>query len=158
VGGPVRKEPGVATDLKRGDEAELYRLHHERLERVVRRCVSGSHALIEDACSFAWLQLLAKQPERGPDLLGWLCTVAIHEGYRLSRLERRQDRLDVGAGRGDGVLFRAELVEDLRACLERQQAARAALARRSGAGSTPPRAVRAPGRRALLSGDRRPHR
>ncbi len=107
----------MATDPKHGDEAELYRLHHGRLLRVVRRCVGGSHALIEDACSFAWLQLLAKQPERGPDLLGWLCTVAIHEGYRLSRLERRQDRLDVGAGRGDGALFRAELVEDLRACL-----------------------------------------
>ena len=119
----------MATDTKRGDEAELYRLHHERLERVVRRCVGGSHALIEDACSFAWLQLLAKQPERGPDLFGWLCTVAIHEGYRLSRLERRQDRLDVGAGRGDGTLLRAELVEDLRACLERQQEARAALGR-----------------------------
>jgi hypothetical protein len=73
--------------------------------------------------------LLAKQPERGPGLLGWLCTVAIREGYRLSGLERWHDRLDVHAGRSGRGAVRAELVEDLRACLERQQAARAALAR-----------------------------
>ena len=119
----------MATDLQRGDEAELYRLHHERLERVVRRCVDGSHALIEDACSFAWAQLVCHQPERRPELFGWLCTVAVHEAYRLSGLERRDDRLDARVGPRGGVLSRAEMVEDLRSSLERQQEARAALAR-----------------------------
>ena len=52
----------MATDGRRGDEEALYRLHHERLVRVVRRRVGGSHALIEDACSFAWTQLLCHQP------------------------------------------------------------------------------------------------
>jgi DNA-directed RNA polymerase specialized sigma24 family protein len=47
----------------------------------------------------------------------------------LSGLERRHDRLDVHAGRSGRGAVRAELVEDLRACLERQQAARAVLAR-----------------------------
>ena len=119
----------VATDLQRGDEAELYRLHHETLERVVRRCVRASHALIEDACSFAWAQLLCHQPERRTGLFGWLCMVAIHEAYRLSALERRDDRLDARVGGRGGVLSRAELVEDLCSSLERQQEARAALAR-----------------------------
>lgn len=118
----------MATDRRLGDEAELYRLHHERLVRVVRRCVGGSHALIEDACSFAWTQLLCHQPERRPELFGWLCTVAIHEAYRLSGLERRDERLDVCvADRGGAALSRAELVEDLRASLERQLDACAAL-------------------------------
>jgi RNA polymerase sigma factor (sigma-70 family) len=120
----------VPTDLQRGDEAALYRLHHERLVRVVRRRVGGSPALIEDACSFAWTQLLCHQPPRQPELFGWLCTVAIHEAHRLSRLERRDDRLDIRvAGRGDGTLVRAESVEDTRASIEHQLQARAALAR-----------------------------
>lgn len=116
----------MATDLQLGDEAELYRVHHERLVRVVRRCVGGSDALVEDACSFAWTQLLCHQPERRPELFGWLCTVAIHEAYRLSGRERRDERLDVHVG---VALSRAELVEDLRASLECQIEARAALAR-----------------------------
>ncbi len=120
----------MATKLQLGDEEELYRLHHESLVRVVRRRVGGSDALIEDACSFAWTQLLCHQPERRPELFGWLCTVAIHEAYRLSDVERRDDRLDVRiAGRGHGVASRAESVEDLRAGLEGQLEARTALSR-----------------------------
>ncbi len=56
-----------------------------------------------------------------------VCTVAIHEAYRLSRLERRDDRLDARVA-GRGGVSRAELVEDLRGSLERRQQARAALA------------------------------
>lgn len=113
----------MATDLKRGDEAELYRVHHESLLRVVSRCVGGSHALIEDACSLAWTQLLCHQPERRPELFAWLCTVAIHEAYRLSGVERRDDRLDAGVSRR-----RVELVADLRRTLDCQLQARDALA------------------------------
>lgn len=119
----------MGTDPQRVEEEELYRLHHERLARVVRRCVGGPHALIEDACSFAWTQLLCHKPERRPQLFGWLCTVAIHEAYRLSRLDRREDPLDVRvAGRGGDPLFRVELIEDPRAPVEFQLEARTALA------------------------------
>ena len=119
----------MATRVLLGDEGELYGLHHERLTHVVARCVDGSRALIEDACSFAWSQLLCHQPERRPELFGWLCTVAIREGWRLSRLERRDGRLDVEICGCDGPVAMVESVEDRRASLARQLEARAALVR-----------------------------
>ena len=42
-----------------GDEAELFGQHNEHLVRSVRHAVCASDALIEDACSFAWMQLHA---------------------------------------------------------------------------------------------------
>lgn len=74
----------------RGDEAELYRRLGAPLERVVRARVRGPAAAVEDACAFAWEQLLRYQPERSEALFAWLVTVAIHEGWRLVRIERRQ--------------------------------------------------------------------
>ena len=74
----------------RGDEAELYRRLSGPLERVVRARVSGAAATVEDACAFAWEQLLRHQPERLERLFGWLVTVATREGWRLPRIERRQ--------------------------------------------------------------------
>ena len=73
----------------RGDEAELYSRLHGPLQRIVRGRVSGPQATVEDACSFAWEQLLCHQPARGESLLSWLSTVAIREGWRLVRIERR---------------------------------------------------------------------
>ena len=83
----------------RGDEAELYARLHAPLERAVRARVRGPAASVEDACSFAWEQLLRAQPERGERLFGWLLTVAVHEGWRLVRIERR-------ASGGPGALER----------------------------------------------------
>ena len=82
----------------RGDEAELYSRLHAPLERIVRARVSGPQASVEDACSFAWEQLLWTQPARGESLLSWLATVAIREGWRLVRIERR-----AGAGGPAGL-------------------------------------------------------
>lgn len=45
--------------------------------------------LVEEACQQAWLILLRRQPKQGPTLFAWLVTVAVHEGYRLSALQRR---------------------------------------------------------------------
>ncbi|MCA1701016.1 MAG: hypothetical protein LC790_19815, partial [Actinobacteria bacterium] len=73
----------------RGDEAELYRRLSAPLERVVRARVRGPAAAVEDACAFAWEQLLRYQPERSEALFAWLVTVATHEGWRLVRIERR---------------------------------------------------------------------
>ena len=78
----------------RGDEAELFQRHHDHLTRAVARAVNGSHVLIEDACSFAWMQLLRVQPERTPALFAWLRTVATREAYRLSAIELRDGHVD----------------------------------------------------------------
>ena len=77
-----------------GDEEVLYRRHHVALRRAVARAVQAPDAVIEDACAFAWLQLVRTQPERGPALLGWLRVVAVHEAYRLAGRERREGALE----------------------------------------------------------------
>lgn len=71
-----------------GDETELYLLHAEHLIASVRRAVFADHAHIEDACQFAWAQLLAHQPRR-ETVFAWLRTVAIREVWRTSKIERR---------------------------------------------------------------------
>jgi len=116
----------IASAWQRGDEAELYLLHHERLVCSVARAVSAPRALIEDACQTAWVILLRRQPDR-TSVFGWLRTVAMREAYRLSRADRRAVRLD--ACGADGRSRGGEVVEDPRACVERQLAARAALER-----------------------------
>jgi RNA polymerase sigma factor (sigma-70 family) len=72
----------------RGDEAELFERNSERLLRVVRGAIGGRHSVAEDACSFAWLQLLRTQPERS-SIFPWLCTVAINEARRLLKGQAR---------------------------------------------------------------------
>lgn len=84
-----RTEPPPA----RGDEAELYSQLRRDLERVLARHVTASRELIEDACQFAWLTLLDSQPARD-SIFGWLYVVALHEAYRLLRIERRALHLE----------------------------------------------------------------
>ena len=74
---------------RRGDEADLYHHLHASLEHAVRVRVRGPAATVEDACAFAWEQLLRSQPERSDRLFHWLVTVAVREGWRLARIERR---------------------------------------------------------------------
>lgn len=78
----------VVAVTPRGDEADLFRAHHERLVAALARHLGGERHLAEEACSLAWVQLLRFQPERTERLVGWLFTVAKHEAYRL--LRRRQ--------------------------------------------------------------------
>lgn len=78
----------------RGDEADLYARHHRALRRAVQSRVRMSADLVEEACQQAWLILLHRQPDRGPTLFAWLVTVAVHEGYRLSAIDRRDLSLD----------------------------------------------------------------
>jgi DNA-binding CsgD family transcriptional regulator len=68
----------------------LYRRYESRLRAWLAGRVSASPALVEDACASAWLILIAKPPDCGERVFGWLCTVALHEAYRLLRLERRE--------------------------------------------------------------------
>jgi RNA polymerase sigma factor (sigma-70 family) len=68
----------------RGDEAELFRRHHAELVRLLQRRLRFSHELAEDAAGLASVQLLRYPPER-ERILGWLYTVAKHEGFRLAK-------------------------------------------------------------------------
>jgi hypothetical protein len=56
---------------ERGDEAALFLEHQRFLLRVTARRFGGSQELAEDACAFAWLQLLRCPPDREA-VVGWL--------------------------------------------------------------------------------------
>ena len=117
----------IASATQRGDEGKLYLRRHRALVRAVSHSVNASRELIEDACQTAWLILLRRQPDR-ERVFGWLRTVAIHEAYRLSCIERRDVRLDA-LGSVDGAVGGPGLVADPRACVDRQLEARLALER-----------------------------
>ena len=76
---------------------ELYDEHAAKLLRVVSSRVATSDANIDDACSFAWTQLIARGPEHD-SIFAWLVTVATREAWRQHRVERRQ------AGDGDELV------------------------------------------------------
>lgn len=65
-----------------GDEERLYAAHADKLRRVVGAAVHTSEANIEDACSFAWLQLLCHRPRR-ESVFAWLATVATRKAWQL---------------------------------------------------------------------------
>ena len=108
----------------RGDEADLYRDLQPRLLGLLRRSVIARHQTLEDACSFAWAQLISHQPQRGPDLLGWLYVVARREALHQTRLERRTPTLEPDGDR-HLLAFRAPVQDATR---ERAREALEALA------------------------------
>lgn len=69
-----------------GDEADLFRDHHDPLVRSVSRALKIPVAVAEDASSVAWLVLLRSQPRRD-HIAAWLRVVAIREAIRLWDLE-----------------------------------------------------------------------
>ena len=77
----------------RGDEQELFEQYADHLQRVVASATRASRETVEDACSFAWAQLLRNQPER-ENVVGWLRVVAIHEVYRLWHKTRGELPID----------------------------------------------------------------
>jgi RNA polymerase sigma factor (sigma-70 family) len=72
----------------RGDETDLFRRHHRRLLALVARDVPSRPQVIEDACAYAWLELVARQPDR-TNIMGWLRIVARREAIRLGVYDRR---------------------------------------------------------------------
>ena len=60
----------------------LYAAHADKLRRVVGGAIRTSESNVEDACSFAWLQLLCHRPRR-ESVFAWLATVATREAWRL---------------------------------------------------------------------------
>jgi RNA polymerase sigma factor (sigma-70 family) len=116
---PHADRPTTSTARRRGDEAELYRRHHQALLIAVSHAINGSGALIEDACQTAWTILLRRQPDRA-SVFAWLYVVAIHEAYRLSAIERRELHLEDLAIEGDWetILAGSLTVEDQLEALE----------------------------------------
>jgi RNA polymerase sigma factor (sigma-70 family) len=90
---PAGRTGARSTPSERGDEAALFLEHQRFLLRVTARRFGGSQELAEDACAFAWLQLLRCQPDREA-VVGWLRVVARNEGYRLLRISRREPFLE----------------------------------------------------------------
>ena len=86
----------VRSPALRGDEPQVFAAHHAALRARVARHVDTRSSNVDDACSFAWLQLLRYQPDRGK-ALEWLTTVAIREARRLDRADRRLARLEAAA-------------------------------------------------------------
>lgn len=74
--------------------AGFYAQKADELRRAVRHAISGPEAMIEDACSYAWYQILRSEgialDHRG---FAWLYVVAIREAYRLSERARREPAL-----------------------------------------------------------------
>lgn len=86
--------PGPTPGQLAGDESALYERYGNRLLRVTSLSVNTAPDNVDDACSFAWTELVARQPRRGT-VFAWLKTVARREALRLDRLARRVDSLEV---------------------------------------------------------------
>ena len=68
--------------------AALYLPHQPRLRRQVASLVNTTPENIEDACMFAWMQLLTHQLEEPTAVGGWLLTVARREAIKLDQRAR----------------------------------------------------------------------
>lgn len=86
---PVRARARREIPAAHGDEAELFARYHERLVRVTGLNVTASRDNVEDACAYAWAQLLSYQPRRDT-IFAWLRTVARRQAIDLERASRRQ--------------------------------------------------------------------
>lgn len=71
--------------------ARLYETHSSELLRALGRVVRTDRPVIEDACSFAWTQLLTHHGVSLDDARvgGWLLRVAQREAWRLDAQRRR---------------------------------------------------------------------
>jgi RNA polymerase sigma factor (sigma-70 family) len=76
-----------------GDEALLFDRYQDRLRRVTSATVVTSPDNVDDACAFAWSQLLARQPKR-EWIFAWLRLVARREALRLDKVGRATSVLD----------------------------------------------------------------
>jgi RNA polymerase sigma factor (sigma-70 family) len=100
----------------RGDEQLLFEQYADRLVRVVQRALRAPRHIVEEACSFAWLQLVRVQPEREA-IFAWLRVVATREALRLLRQESRCPPVDQAEIESDR--FAEASSEDL--CAERSR-------------------------------------
>ena len=76
-----------------GDEASLFARFHQRLLRATAVKVHTSADNVDEACAFAWSQLLTHQPRRD-SVFAWLRLVARREAIRLDSASRATLSLD----------------------------------------------------------------
>ena len=95
------QDPTSTATARNEQIAAMHSEHARLLERRVERRARASPETIEDACSFAWLQLLT---HTSIDLdapnwraLGWLTQTATREAWRLEARRRRDGLLDHAA-------------------------------------------------------------
>jgi RNA polymerase sigma factor (sigma-70 family) len=100
-------------------EAELFKRHGDELVRIVRGAIAAPWQIVEDACSFAWLELLRLQPERGA-IVGWLRVVATNEVLRLLKGQARYAEFDEDDAKS--APSHADNGTDLQLALEARQA------------------------------------
>ena len=101
----------------RGDHAQLFATYAPRLRITVRQLVRTSPENVDDACSFAFLQLLRYQPNRD-SVYAWLVKVAVREAVKLDRRSRRTLPLEHNDGNHDVVSEPAERTDTLALRLE----------------------------------------
>ena len=83
-----------------GDETTLFAEAHPKLARQVRRLVRTGEENVQDACSFAFVQLLRYQPSR-ESVFSWLLTVAVREAVKLDQRGRREHRFPAREAGGE---------------------------------------------------------
>jgi DNA-directed RNA polymerase specialized sigma24 family protein len=86
-----RRNPATAAS----DIAALFSRYDRKLRDRVSAVVNTSQANIEDACMFAWVQLLRCELDEVDAAYSWLTTVAIREAIKLDRADRRTRPLPV---------------------------------------------------------------
>ena len=87
--------PGATANYGALDLGELYRALGPRLERIVSSNVCASHAVVEDACQFAWGRLLQHADRVHRDaVLSWLATTAVREAHKLICRRAREVALE----------------------------------------------------------------
>ena len=85
--------PVVPAGAECADQGRLYENHARSLQAVVSRRVHTSPANVEDACGFAWLQLV-RHGNRPASTFAWLCAIAIREAVKIHRRAARTVGLD----------------------------------------------------------------
>ena len=93
-----RLEFGASSNARNAQIAALHGKHARELQRRVARRARADPPTIEDACAFAWLQLLTHASvDLGPptyDALGWLTQTATREARRLQARRARAGLLE----------------------------------------------------------------
>ncbi len=90
---PDRRDCSQA--LSSPDAGVLFARYDRQLRDRVRALVNTSEANIEDACMFAWVQLLRHELDELDAAYSWLRTVAVREAVKLDRGDRRTRPLPV---------------------------------------------------------------
>ncbi len=100
-----RHDPMKSSATRLARIAAMHRQHARELERRVARRARAEPQTIEDACSFAWMQLITHpsidldEPSHGA--LAWITRTAVHEAWRLEARRARDELLDEVALRSE---------------------------------------------------------